>query len=180
MHHHLIMEKIKNTNSPFLRKDDKELLKNLTDYLIQKKNTLSTAESCTGGYLSHLFTSIPGSSAYFKGGVIAYANEIKERILLVPKEILLTDGAVSENTVFLMAKNCKKTLQTDYAIAVSGIAGPDGGTIEKPVGTVWIAIASNKKVHTQLFRFGNMTRKEIIYQSAFQAIKLLTNIIENE
>ena len=72
--------------------------------------------------MSHLFTSIPGSSAYFKGGVIAYANEIKERILLVPKEILLTDGAVSENTVFLMAKNCKKTLQTDYAIAVSGIA----------------------------------------------------------
>ena len=151
------------------------MLKNLTDYLIQKKNTLlppkAVREVICLIYLPQ-FPAVP----YFKGGVIAYANEIKERILLVPKEILLTDGAVSENTVFLMAKNCKKTLQTDYAIAVSGIAGPDGGTIEKPVGTVWIAIASNKKVHTQLFRFGNMTRKEIIYQSAFQAIKLLTTL----
>ncbi len=173
------MEKIENTDNQLFKKNEQKTLKLLIDYLVQKKATLSTAESCTGGYLSHLLTSFSGSSIYFKGGIIAYANEIKKKILLVPKKILLTDGAVSENTVIFMAKNCKKIFQTDYAIATSGIAGPKGGTIEKPVGTVWVAIASNEKIHTQLFNFGNIERKLIICQSALYSLELLTEIIKN-
>ena len=109
--------------------------------LISGNQTLSTAESCTGGYISHLITSIPGSSAYFKGGIIAYSNDIKEAAINVKPETLKNFGAVSEETVKEMAEGIRKKFQADYAIATSGIAGPGGGTPDKPVGTVWIAIA---------------------------------------
>lgn len=106
-----------------------------------KKWTLATAESCTGGYLAHRLTSIPGSSSYFQGSVVSYSNSIKQSLLGVKAETLVTFGAVSEETVLEMANGCKNRLQVDVAISISGIAGPDGGTPEKPVGTIWFAIA---------------------------------------
>ena len=109
--------------------------------LTSNKQTLSTAESCTGGYISHLITNVPGSSVYYKGAVIAYSNDIKESIINVRSETLQNFGAVSEETVKEMADGIRKKFKTDYAVATSGIAGPGGGTADKPVGTVWIAIA---------------------------------------
>jgi nicotinamide-nucleotide amidase len=109
--------------------------------LISNRQTLAIAESCTGGYISHLITSVPGSSAYYKGGVVAYNNSIKEGTIKVKHETLQKYGAVSEETVKEMAEGIRRRFKTDYAIATSGIAGPGGGTPEKPVGTVWIAIS---------------------------------------
>jgi len=123
--------------------------------LIEKEASISSAESCTGGNIARLITSIPGSSAYFKGSVIAYSNEIKERILNVNADDILKYGAVSEQVVEQMASGVKKLLNTDYAIATSGIAGPDGGTEEKPVGTVWIAVAGPNGVYSKKFVFSH-------------------------
>jgi nicotinamide-nucleotide amidase len=109
--------------------------------LSSNQQTLAIAESCTGGYISHLITSIPGSSVYFKGGIIAYSNSIKEDTINVKYETLQKYGAVSEETVKEMADGIRQRFNTDYAVATSGIAGPGGGTPEKPVGTVWIAIS---------------------------------------
>ena len=109
--------------------------------LSSNQQTLAIAESCTGGYISHLITSIPGSSVYFKGGIIAYSNSIKEDTINVKYETLQKYGAVSEETVKEMADGIRQRFNTDYADATSGIAGPGGGTPEKPAGTVWIAIS---------------------------------------
>jgi competence/damage-inducible protein CinA-like protein len=119
------------------------------DLLIKKSMTLGTAESCTGGYLAHLITSIAGSSEYYKGSIIAYANEIKEDVLGVSHDTLEKHGAVSEETVITMAKGVQNKLGVDIGIATSGIAGPEGGTEEKPVGTIWIAIAVGDEVKTR-------------------------------
>lgn len=119
------------------------------DILNKKSLSLATAESCTGGYLAHLITSIPGSSNYFKGSIIAYSNEIKQSELGVSAETLEKYGAVSEETIIEMAKGVQKQLGVDIGIATSGIAGPDGGTKEKPVGTIWIAIAIGDEVKTR-------------------------------
>ncbi|MCX6316814.1 MAG: CinA family nicotinamide mononucleotide deamidase-related protein [Bacteroidetes bacterium] len=107
--------------------------------LLKKGKTMGTAESCTGGYIAHLITSRRGSSAYYKGSVISYANEIKEHLLGVSPQTLTTAGAVSEETVQQMVKGALSELNTDYALVTSGIMGPDGGSDEKPVGTVWVA-----------------------------------------
>lgn len=127
--------------------DDLEVV--LGRMLKQRGLTISVAESCTGGHLAHMFTSVPGSSAYFKGGVVAYANEIKEKELHVNSDTILTYGAVSEQTVTEMAQGVRKVMGTDIGVATSGIAGPDGGTPEKPVGTVWIAYADKQKTITR-------------------------------
>jgi nicotinamide-nucleotide amidase len=113
--------------------------------LTSNKQTLSLAESCTGGYISHFITSVPGSSVYFKGSVIAYSNDVKESILKVKPETLRDYGAVSEETVKEMAEGIRQKFNTDYAVATSGVAGPGGGTVDKPVGTIWIAIADRNK-----------------------------------
>jgi nicotinamide-nucleotide amidase len=123
--------------------DDLEVV--LGRMLLEKKLTLSVAESCTGGYLAHMITSVPGSSAYFSGGIVAYSNDIKVDQLGVNAETLHTHGAVSEQTVLEMADMVRMKLNSDIGIATSGIAGPDGGTPEKPVGTVWIAYADKDK-----------------------------------
>ena len=111
------------------------------ELLKAKKLSLSTAESCTGGGIAALITSVPGSSEYFNGSIVAYSNEIKMSLLHVSAETLEKHGAVSRETVTEMVKGAMKTLKTDCAVATSGIAGPGGGTPEKPVGTVWIAAA---------------------------------------
>lgn len=117
--------------------------------LLREKNlTVSTAESCTGGSIAAKLTSVPGSSDYFKGGIVAYSNEIKESLLGVSPETLKKQGAVSEETVIEMVKGSMKALKTDCAVSTSGIAGPGGGTKEKPVGTVWIAAAYKNEIRT--------------------------------
>lgn len=134
--------------------------------------SLSTAESCTGGYIAHMITSVPGSSQYFKGSIVSYANEIKEDLLNVNKSLIEQHGAVSEEVVMAMAKGACDKLGSDYSVAVSGIAGPDGGTAEKPVGTVWIAIGTPTKIITKQFLFGR-SRERNIQQAAFSALNLL-------
>lgn len=121
--------------------------------LLSKNKTIATAESCTGGYIASLITSIAGASNYFKGSVVSYDNEIKKNVLHVAGETLQTVGAVSEETVIQMAEHVAGIMQTDYAIAVSGIMGPSGGTNEKPVGTVWVAVTNTKNTITQKFNF---------------------------
>jgi nicotinamide-nucleotide amidase len=162
-----------------LERNNQSIEQVLASYLSEKQQTLAFAESCTGGYLSHLITHLPGSSTYFKGSVVAYANEIKNRILQVPEDVLEGAGAVSEATVKHMAQNTRDLFQTDYAIAVSGIAGPGGGTPEKPVGTVWIGLASDKSIETKCFHFGAMDRELIIRKTALHALLLLIQLINN-
>lgn len=144
--------------------------------LKEKGRTVATAESCTGGYIAHLLTSHAGSSAYFTGSVISYDNAIKERVLYVSKQTLETLGAVSESTVQQMAKSVLSIMQTDYAIAVSGIMGPDGGTTEKPVGMVWVAIADKNSVLTKQFNF-RFDRRRNIELTANNALNLLRSFI---
>lgn len=117
--------------------------------LLKKKNlTVSTAESCTGGSIAARLTSIPGSSEYFNGGIVAYSNEVKMELLHVSSHTLEQQGAVSEETVIEMVKGAMKTLKTDCAVATSGIAGPGGGSPAKPVGTVWIAAGYKNEIRT--------------------------------
>lgn len=141
--------------------------------LIEKNLSLSTAESCSGGYIAHRITTHPGVSRCFKGSVVAYANEIKMNLLNVSPETLEKWGAVSEETVVEMAKGCTALFQTDCAIAVSGIAGPDGGTIDKPVGTVWVCTAYRDKITTKLYHFGKMREENIARTSNMALLQLL-------
>lgn len=115
--------------------------------------TLSVAESCTAGLLGGAMTDAAGSSGFFRGGILAYADQVKHELLGVPKQLLQDFGAVSEQTVRSMAAGCRERLGTDYALAVSGISGPDGGTADKPVGTTWIAVATPRRVYAGRYRF---------------------------
>ena len=159
--------------------DNETLAEVIGKLLISNSATLALAESCTGGYLSHVITSLAGSSTYFKGGLVAYDNDVKHRILHVPHKILMKDGAVSEACVHSMAKHGRALFQTDYAMAVSGIAGPGGASPEKPVGTVWIGLASEKEIRTRCFYFGNKDRKWIIRKTALEALCLLLDFVKS-
>jgi nicotinamide-nucleotide amidase len=152
--------------------DDVSLEEVVGNLLVKSGRSVSTAESCTGGYVAHLLTSIPGSSRYFKGSVVSYANEVKTAWLDVSAEILEQKGAVSREVVETMALSVREKMHTDYSLAISGIAGPDGGTVEKPVGTVWIALAHTQGVHAQLFHFGEH-RGRNIRRSALAALDML-------
>ncbi len=152
--------------------DDISLEEVTGELLVKSGKTVSTAESCTGGYIAHLITSVAGSSRYYKGSVVSYANEIKSSLLDVPEEVLAEHGAVSREVVEAMARGAQRKLNTDYVLAVSGIAGPDGGTPEKPVGTVWIALASPEGVQSNLFHFGEH-RGRNIRRSALAALNML-------
>ncbi len=134
--------------------------------------TLSLAESCTGGYVSHLFTQHPGSSSVFQGGAVTYSNDLKQSVLGVSGTTLASFGAVSEQTAKEMAQGAVKNFKTDYAVAITGIAGPDGGTPEKPVGTVWIAVASKTEVKAKMYKFASQ-RFQNIERSAMAALMML-------
>ncbi|MDR2937793.1 MAG: nicotinamide-nucleotide amidohydrolase family protein, partial [Prevotellaceae bacterium] len=135
---------------------DDDTLESVIGKLLKAKNaTLATAESCTGGRVAAMVASVPGASAYYKGSVVAYANEAKVNLLGVAESDLKAHGAVSREVVEQMATGARRTLHTDYAIATSGTAGPDGGTPQKPVGTVWIAVATPQKVASQMLQLGN-------------------------
>ncbi len=159
--------------------DDETLEMIVGHHLKEKKATLATAESCTGGTIAQLITSVPGSSAYFKGSVVAYSNEIKEQILGVSAESLEKYGAVSKEVVKEMAISMQSRFNVDYAIATSGVSGPDGGTPEKPVGTVWIAIASPGEVVAMHYLFGD-SRERNIRRTALQALNLLRKKLVNQ
>jgi nicotinamide-nucleotide amidase len=123
--------------------------------LADKGQSLCTAESCTGGRVAHLITSVPGSSSYFKGSVIAYDNSIKSKLLGVPEEMIHQYGAVSKETVEMMVKGARELFNTDFSVATSGIAGPDGGSPEKPVGTVWIGVSTKNNIVVEKHTFAN-------------------------
>jgi nicotinamide-nucleotide amidase len=154
----------------------------VANLLKQRGATLGTAESCTGGYIAHLITSMPGSSAYFLGSIVSYDNSIKANLLNVSEDSLEQYGAVSEAVVVEMVKGALAQLKTDYAIAVSGIMGPDGGTGEKPVGTVWIAVGNNDEVIAKSFhfRFDRQRNIELTATNAFNQLRLfmLANAFE--
>lgn len=135
---------------------------------------IGTLESCTGGRVSARLASVAGASAYYTGGIIAYTNEIKNRIVGVPDNILNTYGAVSEETVNSMVENGIKVLDVDVAVAISGIAGPTGGSPEKPVGTVWIAVGNSTNVETRLLKFGKKREQNITLatQAALNILRL--------
>jgi nicotinamide-nucleotide amidase len=123
------------------------------EMFLQKKLTLSVAESCTGGLIGNLLTNVPGSSGYFLGGVIAYSNEAKRALLGVSKQTLDTHGAVSDPAAREMAAGVRRELKADLGLSVTGIAGPDGGSDEKPVGTVHIGLASGDETFSGKYRF---------------------------
>jgi len=160
--------------------EDNTLQMALSKLLRSKNKTMATAESCTGGYIAHLITAIPGASNIYKGSIISYDNEIKIRELHVSPATLRTMGAVSEEVVKEMAAGALARMNTDYVLAVSGIMGPDGGTPEKPVGTVWVAAGDRDKLVTQKFNF-RFDRDRNIEMTATQALNLLRKfIVDNE
>ena len=146
--------------------EDKPLEAILGELLKHQNATIATAESCTGGRLAAALNALPGSSAYYLGSVVAYANEVKEQVLGVEQDTLAHYGAVSEQTVREMAEGVRRLMHTDYAIATSGIAGPDGGTEDKPVGTVWIAWATPEGTVAERYQFGVARLREQITQRA--------------
>jgi nicotinamide-nucleotide amidase len=152
---------------------DNDTMESVVGQLLRNKGlTLSTAESCTGGNIAQLITSIAGSSDYFKGSIVAYSNEIKEQFLGVPHQVLVEHGAVSEQTVIAMAEGIRSRFTTDFAISVSGIAGPGGGTVEKPVGTTWIAVATPNETIARKFMLGEH-RGRNIRKASIAALNLL-------
>lgn len=144
--------------------------------LADKGLTISTAESCTGGSIAVRITSVAGCSSYYKGGIVAYANEVKTNLLQVEPEILEKYGAVSEEVVVSMVKGAMETMQTDCAIATSGIAGPAGGTSNKPVGTIWIAVGNKDEILTMKLE-GDRGRKGNIDKTVEKALWLLYNLV---
>jgi nicotinamide-nucleotide amidase len=159
--------------------EDIPLEQALGQLLLSKNKTMATAESCSGGYIAHLITAIPGSSEYFKGTVVAYAYDVKEDVLGVQHSTLETKGAVSEETVTEMLSGLLQKTTADYGIATSGVMGPGGGTTDKPVGTVWVAVGSREKMIAKRlhFRFDRLKNIEL---TATNALLMLFQFIEGE
>ena len=159
---------------------DRDTLEGLVGKLLRERGlTAGTAESCTGGYIAHLITSIAGSSEYFLGGIVSYHNNVKQNVLGVSAEDLKNHGAVSEQVACQMAEGARKALGTDFAVSTTGVAGPEGGSEEKPVGTVWIGISGPQGTTAKKYTFGR-SRSRNIRQSALQALSLLRKQILQE
>jgi len=167
----LIPKNIISTNNEFIEKQ-------IGDLLSKRNKTLSVAESCSGGNIAGLITSVPGCSNYFAGGIVAYSNIIKQKILSVKNCNINQYGAVSKVVVEEMAIGARKQFDTDYSIATSGIAGPGGGTPEKPVGTIWIAVSNREKTISKKFLFKN-NREVNIQKTSLKALNMLREIIIN-
>ncbi len=165
--------KLKKLLGPVIFGYDQDTLEGVAGKLLTNgKSTLSIAESCTGGYISHLITSVPGASNYFSGEITSYSNSVKTDILQVDKQVLNKFGAVSKQVVLQMVEKVRILLNSDYSLAVSGIAGPDGGTPDKPVGTVWIAVASKNQSIAKEFHFGDI-RERNIQRASIAALNML-------
>lgn len=156
--------------------EDMEMQGVIAKMLLERNQTMCTAESCTGGYIAHLITSQAGSSAYYYGTIVCYDYTVKENVLHVSNKTLNTVGAVSEETVRQMAKNALLAMKTDYVISVSGIMGPGGGTSEKPVGTAWIAVGNKDRIEAKKFWF-RFDRKKNIELTAVNALNELRKFI---
>ena len=143
---------------------------------VNKNLILTTAESCTGGMISSSIVNINGSSQIFKSSVVVYSNDMKSKLLNIPLDLITKNGAVSEIVAFNMAKNSLKILNADLSIAVTGIAGPTGGSIDKPVGLVWIGIGTKEKIITKKYQF-NGDRLEIRQKTTYESFKLANKII---
>ncbi len=156
--------------------NDESLEEIVGQLLLAKSATLSSAESCTGGNIAHLLTSIPGCSRYYEGSVVSYSNKVKENVLGISAETIEQYGAVSEQVVSQMAKGVREILSSDYAIATSGIAGPSGGSKDKPVGTTWIAVANKTKVVARKYNFGK-NRERTIKIASLTALNMLRLLI---
>ena len=152
--------------------EDLTLPQAVAKLLKERKQTVGTAESCTGGYIAHQLSREPGSSGHFKGAIVSYDNQVKVDLLGVKQTILDNFGAVSEETITQMAKSALEQLKTDYVVATSGIMGPDGGSEQKPVGLVWIAVASKKGIIARQFNF-RFDRARNIEQTAISALDML-------
>ena len=148
----------------------------LGSILTERGETLATAESCTGGNIAHEITRVAGSSVYFKGSVVAYSNEVKARVLNVSSETLSGFGAVSRETVLQMVSWVQRLLSSDCAIATSGIAGPGGGSVEKPVGTVWIAVRYGERSEAECFCFEG-DREQVIARATQSALLMLIQLM---
>lgn len=146
--------------------------------LKSKKMQLATAESCTGGNIARLITSIPGSSTYFKGSVVAYSNAVKEAVLGISKELMIEYGAVSQPVVEQMAQSVLKLTTADIAVATSGVAGPDGGTPDKPVGTVWICVCTKDKLISRKYNFSTF-RDRNITRASLAGLSMIKEILVN-
>jgi nicotinamide-nucleotide amidase len=151
----------------------------LSTLLLVKNNTISTAESCTGGLIAHMLTNMPGSSSFYQGSVVSYSNEVKAKVLGVDEMILKEHGAVSEPVVIEMLKGVLQTIGTDYALAVSGIMGPTGGSQAKPVGTVWVAVGNRNRQVTQQFHF-RFDRQRNMQLTAVNALNLMRRFVLDE
>ena len=143
---------------------------------IKKNLIITSAESCTGGMISSAIVHINGSSKIFKSSLIVYSNEMKSKLLNIPNDLITRNGAVSEIVAFNMAKNSLTILKAHLSIAVTGIAGPTGGSIDKPVGLVWIGIGTKEKIITNKYQF-NGNRLEIRQKTAHESLKLANNVI---
>jgi len=155
----------------------------LIDVATEKKITIATAESCTGGLIGAAITSIPGSSTPFKGGIIAYDNKVKHKMLDVPPGMIAKYGAVSREVARAMAKGAVEALGVDMAVSVTGIAGPGGGSEDKPVGTVWMGLAvemdGKVEITTKLHRFGDIGRNKVRDVTCYEALKALNKAADN-
>lgn len=149
----------------------KVLSREIGEYMWRGNVTLSTAESCTSGALAAAVTSIPGASTYFKGGVVAYSDEVKKQLLQVPADLIEQKGAVSEEVAVSMAKGVLQALHTDYAVAVTGFAGPTGGA-EAPVGTIWIAVGTAADIQTRMLS-GDDGREANLVRATLVALQML-------
>ena len=158
---------------------NKFLSKELSEKFWKEGLTLATAESCTAGNIAAIITAIPGSSHFYKGGIVAYSDEIKVNLLGVNPETLEKNGAVCEEVVIEMAKGAMKSMNSDCAVATSGIAGPTGGTPEKPVGTVWIAVAMKDRVMT-MKATGDEGRNKNIEKATLNALQMLQKLFQNQ
>lgn len=172
-------DKLKVLVKDFLVTDEDETMQVVLGKMLSSSGkTVSTAESCTGGAIAALITSVPGSSGYFEGSVVSYSNRVKKNILKVKNETLVNYGAVSEETVKEMLSGLLEKFSTDFGIAVSGIMGPDGGTPEKPVGTVWIAVGNKEKCFTKCFH-QRYQRSKNIEVTSVMAINMLREFMDN-
>lgn len=158
---------------------DKSVSEVLGEALKEHELTVSSAESCTGGNIAHKITQVPGSSSYFMGSVVSYSNDVKAQVLEVSRDEIARHGAVSRPVVEAMARGVAKLMHTECAIATSGIAGPDGGTKFKPVGTVWIAVKYGEQLVAECKHFSG-TRNEVIESATNHALVMLINLLKDK
>ena len=163
-----------------MREELHKIAQSIEKMLLSNGWSIATAESCTGGGIAAALTAIPGSSACVKGGIVAYSEEIKKRLLGVSAETLQTFGVVSRQTVEEMARGAMKSMISDFSVATSGVAGPSGGTEETPVGTIWVAVSSPSQMVTHCIRSYNEGREENVQNAVLVALEMVRKVVENE